>query len=135
MPERRHSSDVSAPQASQFFLEIAGLIGLGRLGWAVGNGGVMGLALAALLVAVAGVAWGIFRARGYVPNGGDPVVAVPGPVRLLIELAYFTLGAVGLWITGWTTAAVVLVIGVIVVYAIMHERTLGLLRNTPPQGR
>ncbi len=126
---------VSAPEAGQFFLEIAGLIGIGRLGWTVGGGGLMGLSLAALFISVAGALWALFRTRGYVPNGEEPVVAVPGPVRLAIELGVLAAGAAGLWLSGWNVAAVVFALGIIVIYAMLRERTQGLLRNARPTGR
>lgn len=132
MPDGTPQPAVTAGDAGQFFLEIAALIGFGRLGWHLGDGGMMGLALASLFVALAGAIWGIFRARGYVPNGGDPVVAVPGPLRLGIELGFFVLAAWGLWTSGWSLAGGVMIVGVILVYWMSRERTLGLLANRPP---
>lgn len=135
MPDQPAPPPVSAPEAGQFFLEIAGLIGVARLGWTIAGGGLMGLSLAALFVAVAGALWALFRARGYVPNGADPVIAVPGPLRLGIELGVLAAGAAGLWLSGWGIAAVVFALGVIVIYALLGERTMGLLRNAPSPGR
>lgn len=117
----------------QFFLEMAGLIGAGRLGWHLGNRGLMGLSLALLFVAIAGAVWGVFRTPGYVPSGGQPVVATPGPLRLAIELGFFLLATWGLWVSGWEIAAIIMIVAVIAVYWVLRDRTLGLLRNQSPR--
>lgn len=131
MPDPEPREPVSAGAIGQFFLEIAGLIGVARLGWHLGDGGLMGLSLAALFVAIAGGVWGIFRTPGFVPTGNTPVVSTPGPIRLVIELGFFLVAAWGLWISGWNLAAIVMIIAIIVVYWALRDRTLGLLRNTP----
>lgn len=135
MAEFRTPPPITPGFIGQFFLEIAGLIGAGRLGWHLGAGGLMGLALALLFVAVAGGIWGVFRTPGYVPSGGHPVVPTPGPIRLVIELGYFLIAAWGLWISGWQIAAIIMIIAVIVVYWALRDRTLGLLRNQTPTPR
>jgi hypothetical protein len=117
--------------AGQFFLEIAGLIGVARLGWQLFNGGVVGVALASLLVALASAIWAIFRTPGFVPNGGDPIVATPGPVRLAIELMFFALASWGLWLSGWELASGVMLVCIVLVYWATRDRTVGLLRNRP----
>lgn len=130
VPDRsdRPEVSVSGSEAGSFLLEIVGLTGIAMLGWHVGGGGAMGLSLSALFVALAGGLWGIFRTRGYVPNGRDPIVAIPGPLRLVLEFTFYAIAAVGLWISGWRLAAAVLILGVIVVSYVLRERTRGLLR-------
>ena len=70
------------------------------------------------------VIWAVFR----IPNdGGAPVVAVSGQVRLAIEAGFFALAIGGLFHAGrpgWGTALLVLVVGH---YAIDFQRTLDLL--------
>ncbi len=53
----------------------------------------MGLALALLSVLLFGTVWAVFRARGFVPNGGDLVVAIPGLAHLAMELLLYLLAA------------------------------------------
>ncbi|HWV35457.1 MAG TPA: YrdB family protein [Thermomicrobiales bacterium] len=132
MPEARPAQPVTPGAVGQFFLEIAGLVGIARLGWHVGNDGVMGFALAALFVAIAAGIWGVFRTPGFVPTGNAPVAATPGPIRLVIELGFFLVAAWGLWISGWDFAAIVMFVAIAIVYWTLRERTLGLLRNRPP---
>jgi hypothetical protein len=115
-----------------FLLEVVGLIGIGRFGWQLGTSTPWSLSLSALLVACASAIWAIFRAPGFVPSGGEPIVAVPGPVRAAIEFMFYALGAWGLWASGWQVAAAVLVMGVIVVSVALRERLVGLLANRPP---
>jgi len=112
-----------------FLLEVVGLIGIGRLGWHLGTNTAWSLSLSALLVAVSGAIWTVFRTRGFVPSGGEPVIAVPGPVRVVIEYGFYAAGAWGLWVSGWEIAAIVLVIGVVIVSFALRERLAGLLSN------
>jgi hypothetical protein len=120
---------VTVWETLSFFLEVLGLVGIGRWGWTVGDGGVGGGALAIVFIAAAGAAWGIFRARNFVPRGGDPTVAIPGALRLALELGFYALATIGFWISGWTIAAIGLGAGTIVVYTAMRERVMGLLRQ------
>ena len=120
---------VSAGEAGMFLLEVAGLIGIGRWGWHVGESTEWSLLLAALFVAVASLAWTLFRTRGFVPSGREPVIAIPGPVRVLIEVAFYAFGAWGLWVSGWELAATVFVAGVVIVMVALRDRYAGLLAN------
>ncbi len=122
---------VSTGEAGMFLLEIVGLVGIGRLGWHLGSGTLLKVILAAGFVLAASALWTMFRTRGFVPSGGDPVVAVPGQVRLVIEYGFYALGAVGLWISGWEVAAAVFGAGVLVVSIALRERVAGLLANRP----
>jgi hypothetical protein len=114
-----------------FLLEVVGLIGIGRFGWQLGTSVPWSLSLSALLVAFASAIWAIFRAPGFVPGGGDPIIGVPGPVRAAIEFGFYALGVWGLWASGWQVAAVVLVMGVVIVSIALRERLTGLVANRP----
>jgi hypothetical protein len=133
MPERDAAPALPPGAGGQFFLEIAALIGFGRLGWTLGDGGIRGGVLATVIVVAASAVWGTFRAPGFVPNGREPVVAIPGPARLALEVGFFMIAAGGLWVSGWEIAGASLLVSTILLYAIvMRERTRGLLRNAPP---
>jgi hypothetical protein len=118
-----------------FLLEIVGLVGIGRLGWHLGTSTAWSVELSALLVAIAVATWTIFRTRGFVPSGGEPVVAVPGPARVVIEFGFYAAGAWGLWASGWELAALVFALGVLVVTFALRDRLAGLLANRPPSTR
>lgn len=127
--------DVSAGELGMFLLEIAGLIGIGRLGWHLGDSTAWSLALSALLVSVTSAIWTLFRTRGFVPSGRSPVVAVPGPVRVLIEYGFYIAAAWGLWISGWQFAAAVFAVGVVIVTFALRDRLAALLANRQPTSR
>jgi hypothetical protein len=109
----------------RFLLELGALLALGYWGWTQ-HAGVMRVLLALGVPLVAAAAWGTFRVPGY---PGKAPVAVPGPVRLLLEAAFFA-GAV------WALYAAQrpqrgLVFGVIVVlhYLASYDYVLKLLRG------
>ena len=118
-----------------FLLEIVGLIGIGRLGWTTGSSLPWSLALSALFVALASAIWTLFRTRGFVPNGKDPVVGVPGPLRVILEYGFYAAGTWGLWVSGWNVAAVVFAVGVVVVSIALRDRLAHLLSSQPPSPR
>lgn len=115
---------VAANLALRFALEITGLLAVGYWGFATIEPPVLkwlaGIGLPLLLAVI----WAVFR----IPNdGGAPVVAVSGQVRLAIEAGFFALAIGGLFHAGrpgWGTALLVLVVGH---YAIDFQRTLDLL--------
>lgn len=122
---------VTAGDAGMFLLEVVGLIGIGRWGWHLGTSTTWSLGLSALFVATAGAVWGVFRTRGFVPNGGEPAIAVPGTVRLIIEYGFYAAGAWGLWVSGWGVAAIMFALGIVIVSFALRERVAGLFANRP----
>jgi len=65
-----------------FLLELCGLVGLAYWGWTTHQGAERWL-WAIGLPLVGAVAWAILRAPG---DGPDATVAIPGALRLLLEL-------------------------------------------------
>jgi hypothetical protein len=124
---------VTTAEVGMFLLEIVGLIGIGRLGWEIGETRAWSLALSALFVSLASAVWALFRTRGFVPSGADPVVAIPGPARVVVEYVFYAVGAWGLWVSGWRIAAAVFAVGIVVVSVALRERLTGLLANRPPE--
>lgn len=131
MPEDA-TPQVSAGEAGMFLLEIVGLVGIGRWGWHLGDSTAWSLALSALFVSVASAIWTLFRTRGFVPSGREPVVAIPGPLRVAIEYGFYAAGIWGLWVSGWEVAAMVFAIGVVVVTVALRDRLAGLLASRSP---
>jgi hypothetical protein len=107
--------------AVRFLLELAMWTGCGMLGWHL-----MGIAGALLLTVGSMALWGVFGT----PNDGvrrDPVVAVSGQVRLILELALFALAAWGIW-AAWSRAAAETFLTVsVITYGLMWERFRWLL--------
>jgi len=87
----------------RFLLEMVALLAIGYWGW-TRHAGVLRLALAISVPLIAAVLWAIFRVPGDT-SGGPPVVAVPGLVRLLLELAFFGLAIWCLYASGLTIGA------------------------------
>ena len=111
-----------------FLLELAGLAALGYWGWTT-HAGLARYAWTLLLPLAAAAVWGIFRVDGD-PNRAP--VPVSGPIRLLIELAYFAASAGLLALAAASTAALVLAVLVITDYALAYDRVLRMLRNQKP---
>ncbi len=111
--------------AAHFLLELCGLGALIYWGLQTGDG-LMKIVLGVLLPLLVAVAWGTFR----VPNDpGKAPVAVRGPVRLLLETAFFGLAVAALSSAGQPTLAALLGIAIIINYAIMYERVIWLIRQ------
>jgi hypothetical protein len=113
--------------ALRFVLELVALGGLALLGSTLGDDGWELLPAIGLPIAAA-AAWGILR----VPDDPGPApVAVPGPVRLALEVVVFGGGVVGFGVAGHTTLA--LVVGVVMAghYIVSYDRVLRLLRDQP----
>lgn len=118
-------SDKPAVLGLHFLLELAALFAVGVWGWTTHDGvqrWVWAIALPLLLATV----WAVFR----VPNdGGDPIVIVPGPVRLAIELGVMGVAVGLLWASGQATWAIVLLALVMLDYALQYDRIRRLLRG------
>jgi hypothetical protein len=74
-----------ANAALRFFLELAALAAMGYWGWTQHAGWLRWLWALGLPLTAAAL-WGVFRVPG---DPGDAPVAVPGIVRLLLEVVFF----------------------------------------------
>lgn len=123
-PQRERGSPLA--EAAQFAMELASLMGIGLIGWELGNKGVLGAILAVVFILLVGVVWGRFRTPGFVPTGREPQNPVSGPVRIAIELGVYALGIFGLWWTGRESTALVVIVIMIITLAISYKRLLAL---------
>ena len=87
--------------AVRFLLEIAGLVGLFRLGLWIADGPLAAVLALAFSIGAA-TAWGLFNVPGDRSRSGRAPVQVPGAVRLLVELLVLGDGAVGWFLAGPT---------------------------------
>lgn len=113
--------------ALRFVLEILLLVALALVGWALAPGQFRIIPTVAFPL-IAAMAWGIFRVPG---EGGDPIVTVSGPVRLLIEVVLFGAAIGGLFATGSAPFGIWLAGLVVLHYVLSWDRVFALVRNTP----
>jgi hypothetical protein len=108
-----------------FFLELAALAGLAVWGFQPAHSGWQKILLGIVVPVLAAAVWGIFR----VPNDpGQAVVAVPGILRLILELGILGGAAFGLYAAGHTPWAVLFAAAIVIDYGIMYERVVWLIR-------
>jgi hypothetical protein len=79
--------------AVRFLLELSALAVLGIWGWVYGssNSPWLGNLLSVSIPIAAAVVWGVFNVPGDPSRSGKAPVVVPGVLRLIIELAFFSL--------------------------------------------
>ncbi len=108
----------------RFVLELVALIAVGYWGFKLPYGLpvqiLAGLGLPFLLATL----WATFRVPG---DGGRPIVAVSGQLRLLLELLVFGAAVAVLAAAGHPELAAALTGTLVVHYAIDYERTLTFL--------
>ena len=109
--------------AFRFFLEIAALFVFGLWGWQARMDALRYFLAAGLPLAAAAL-WGIFR----VPGDPDSApVAIPGILRLLIELLFFSAAVLALIDTGTPVMGWIYAGLVVLHYAISYDRIIWLL--------
>lgn len=111
---------------AQFAMELASLMGIGLIGWHLGNRGVLGAILAIVFILLTGTVWGRFRTPGFVPTGREPANPVSGPVRIAIELMVYLIGIFGIWWSGREQMALIVIGIMILTLIISYKRLLGL---------
>lgn len=114
--------------AVRFLLEMAALVTLGFWGWSLGEGALR-VVLVLAVPMVAAVMWGIFAVPNDPSRSGSAPIPVPGVVRLIIELALFSLAAGALSATGYSMLAWVFGIIVIGHYAVSYKRLIWLIKQ------
>lgn len=111
----------------RFILELVGLYALGYWGW-MQHEGLTRYVLAIGLPLIFAVLWAVFRVANE-PNSGEPVVAVPGFVRLVLELAFFAFAIWCLYDAGLTQFAWIFGGMVVAHYGVSYDRVGWLLRQ------
>lgn len=107
----------------RFLLEVAALGALAYWGWA-GHSGVLPIVFTIGVPLLAGALWATVR----VPeDGGEPLVAVPGTVRLGLEVGLFAIAVILLSQTNRPHWAVALGGAVAIHYLLDHRRVRRLL--------
>lgn len=110
----------------RFILELVALGALGYWGWRNHTGSLAYL-LAVGLPILAAALWGTFRVPEDASASGKAPVAVPGWLRLLLELTLFTGATAALLAAGNPRVAWILAGVVLVHYLLSYDRVLWLL--------
>jgi hypothetical protein len=115
--------------AIRFALELVLLAAYAYWGWHLGNGGVAGVFLAVVLPVLAAALWGIFKTPGDSTANPQPVVSVPGIVRLVLECALIGAAAYGVWTSGSRALAETMLTVFALHYAVTWPRIAWLVRQ------
>ena len=113
----------------RFFLEMAGLLTYGYWGWHATSGPLRFL-LALGLPLVAAVIWGTFNVPDDRSRSGKAPIPVPGILRLLLEIGFFSLAVFLLIDSGNETLGWIFAGAVLIHYALSYDRIFWLLKNS-----
>ena len=112
--------------AIRFLLEIAALLAMGVWGWQQSEGWFR-FVLALGIPIILAVIWGIFAVPNDPSRSGAAPIAVPGILRLVIELAIFVFATWALYDLGYTSLSWILGIIVAIHYITSYDRILWLV--------
>ena len=107
MTASEHEEGSSLPLIGWIFHSVVRLGFLGGIalaGWVTGDGGVRGVCLATLFVAVIAAIWVFTYAESDPDQRRWSRIRVPGRLRLLLELLIIIVGGLAIWIC-WNRAA------------------------------
>ena len=114
--------------AVRFLLELSALGVMGYWGWTQGEG-VFRFVLAIGIPLIAAVAWGVFAVPDDPSRSGRALVAVPGAVRLALELAIFGFATWALFSTGHTQLSLIYGAIVVIHYLVSYDRVVWLVQQ------
>jgi hypothetical protein len=114
--------------AVRFLLELAALYAFGYWGWGK-NEGFLRYLLVIGLPLLAATLWGVFRVPGDASASGKAVVAVPGWMRLLLELAFFSFATFCFFDAGLQNAGWVFGVAALIHYILSYDRILWLVKS------
>ncbi len=105
---RAPSSELSPVQSGlRFLIEVAALVSWGIVGWHLAGAPLGWLCSIALPVAGAAM-WATLRVPGDASADGGAPIAVPGPVRLLLEVGLLLGAAIAVGAVGQPSAGIAL---------------------------
>ena len=114
--------------ALRFLLEMAALIAIGFWGWEQYEGLVQYIIAFGLPIILATM-WGIFAVPNDPSRSGKAPIPIPGLVRLLFELAFFTLATWSLLYMGDTKLSWIAGCSVAFHYIISYDRIAWLVKQ------
>ena len=112
----------------RFLLELAALIIFGFWGWSMFDGGLR-FVLAILFPVLAAILWGTFAVIDDPSRSGKAPIPVPGSIRLVLEILFFALAAIGFFQIGNENLAWIFTGAVVIHYLVSYDRVIWLLRQ------
>lgn len=109
----------------RFLLEIVALVAIGYWAW-TSSPGSLKFTLGIGVPILAAVIWATFRVNG---DPGLAPVAVPGALRLLIELIVLLGGVLALYLVGRNNLAIIFAVLLILHYVMSYDRIEWLLKQ------
>jgi hypothetical protein len=114
--------------AIRFVLELSALLAMGVWGWQQSEGRLR-FVLAVGMPLIAAVLWGVFAVPHDPSRSGTAPIAVPGMLRLALELAVFAFATWALYHVGATKLSWTLGIIVTIHYLVSYDRILWLIKQ------
>lgn len=114
--------------ALRFLLELVALGAMAYWGWTQ-HDSFAGRLWAIILPVTAAILWGTFAVVGDPSRSGNAPVPIPGSLRLLLELSFFSVATFLLYRAGQGAFASTLIAFTIFHYAISIDRIEWLFRN------
>lgn len=114
--------------ALRFLLEVAALFAVGYWGWTQ-HQGIFRVVSSVLLPLLAAAIWGTFSTPGDRSRSSKAVIAVPGFIRLIIELALFSSAVWASWASNRSIVAAIFAAVVVLHYGISYARVVWLLKG------
>ena len=114
--------------AVRFMFEMSGLITLGVWGWDKGDG-ITKFIFALGIPIIAATIWGVFAVLDDPSRSGNAPIVVPGVIRLIIELTFFTLVVCALFVMQHSMLGWLFGVLVVVHYLVSYERISWLLQQ------
>lgn len=105
----------------RFFLEVAALVSLGMWGWNQSDSGLR-ILLAIGLPLIFAAIWGTFAVPDDPSRSGKAVIAIPGLIRLIIEIGFFGCAIWSLYDLGFHKTSVAFGVLVILHYLVSYDR-------------
>ena len=114
--------------AIRFLLEVSALLAMGLWGWRQSEGWLR-FVLAFGIPLIMAVVWGTFAVPNDPSRSGEALIAVPGILRLVIELAIFAFAIWALYDLEYTRISLILGIIVALHYIASYDRILWLVKQ------
>lgn len=112
----------------RFLIELFALISIGIWGWQLSEGWISFIFALGIPIAVTAL-WGTFTVPNDPSRSGKAPIAIPGILRLVIELLIFSFAIWALYDLGYIKLSWIVGLGVLIHYIISYDRILWLYKH------